>query len=74
MTTTTTGERCAHEMCLCTKPYPASTQAAATERIDPNGEFCSRRCADQEHGEMGDGCECGHPPCQAPADKDQPVM
>ncbi len=72
---TTTAEYCAHEMCRCTRPYPPSTQATSTERIDPNGEYCSRRCSEQSHGVMGDdGCECGHPPCQAIADKGIPPI
>jgi len=72
---TTISDFCAHDMCRCTRPYPPSTQASATERIDPNGEFCSRRCSEQSHGVMGDGgCECGHPPCQASADAGIPPI
>lgn len=60
----TTSETCAHEACLCTRPYSAQAQALSTARIDPNGEYCSKRCAEQAQGlPTGDGCECGHPQC-----------
>ena len=73
MTTTLT---CAHDACRCTRPYTPQTRAASTEPIDPNGEFCSRRCAERgTFGELGDGgCLCGHPQCQAPADKGIPPL
>ena len=75
MTTTTTGGSCAHEMCLCTRPYPPSTQATSTERVDPNAEYCSRRCSEQSDHPMGDdGCECGHPPCQTVDDEGIPEI
>ena len=71
----TTPETCAHVACLCTRPYSKQTQAASTEPIDPNGEFCSKLCAARAKGEPGDGaCLCGHPQCQAPADAGIPPM
>ncbi len=72
MTTTAT---CAHDACLCTRPYSAQTQAASTERLDPDGEYCSRRCEEAAAGPRGDGaCLCGHPECQASADAGIPPM
>jgi hypothetical protein len=71
----TTSETCAHELCRCARPYSAQTQASATARIDPNGEFCSRRCAEQAGGALGDdGCECGHVDCQKKMDAGLPPM
>jgi hypothetical protein len=65
---------CAHDACLCTRPYSKAVQAASTERIDPNGEFCSRRCSEEASGAAAGGaCECGHPPCQALADAGPPA-
>ena len=70
----TTG-KCAHDACLCTKPYPAEAQALSTARIDPNGEYCSRRCSEQSGGAPGDGgCACGHPQCDAANQRDIPDM
>ena len=67
--------RCAHDACLCTRPYPIQAQAAGFERLDPNAEHCSRRCAEEAQGERGDGgCLCGHPQCQAGADAGIPPM
>jgi len=67
--------RCAHEACLCTKPYSAQTQALSTSPIDPNGEYCSKRCAEQQAGAPGDdGCECGHAQCDASAARGIPPM
>ena len=72
MTTTTT---CAHEACRCTKPYSARTQAAATAPIDPDGDYCSRRCADMAGRDIhADGCECGHPECTPQSSADVPPM
>lgn len=71
----TSAETCAHDACRCTRPYSKQIQAASTERIDPNGEYCGRHCAGQAHGEPGDGgCLCGHPQCQGPADAGIPPM
>jgi hypothetical protein len=71
----TSPETCAHDACRCTRPYSKQTQAAATEPIDPNGEYCSKLCAGHGSGEPGDGaCLCGHPQCQAPADEGIPAM
>ncbi len=71
----TTSERCGHDACLCTRPYPKEAYATGVERIDPNAEFCSRRCADHAQGEHGDGaCLCGHPQCDRPAAEGIPPM
>lgn len=71
----TTTQTCAHELCRCVRPYSARTQASATARIDPDGEFCSRRCAEQAAHPLGDdGCECGHVDCQAKMDAGIPPM
>ncbi len=72
----TTTARCAHDACLCTRPYSARTQASATERLDPDAEYCSRRCEDAAiGGPHGDGaCICGHVECQASADAGIPDM
>ena len=71
----TTSETCAHDACLCTRPYPKQAQAASTEHIDPNGTYCSRHCESHAHGEMGDGgCLCGHPQCSKDADAGIPPM
>ncbi|HEV3086602.1 MAG TPA: hypothetical protein VGX96_05180 [Candidatus Elarobacter sp.] len=60
-----TTQTCEHDACLCTRPYSKQVQAASTERIDPNGAFCSRHCRDEAGGPHGDGgCLCGHPQCQ----------
>ncbi|HEY0393260.1 MAG TPA: hypothetical protein VGD01_02075 [Candidatus Elarobacter sp.] len=69
-------ETCAHDACRCTRPYSKQTQAASTEPIDPDGEYCSKLCARHAAGgEPGDGaCLCGHPQCQAPADEGIPEM
>jgi hypothetical protein len=68
-------QNCAHDACLCTKPYPPQAQALSTQRINPNGEYCSKRCAEQEGGASGDdGCECGHPQCDAMTTRDIPPM
>ncbi|MBV8369721.1 MAG: hypothetical protein JO036_12450 [Candidatus Eremiobacteraeota bacterium] len=67
---------CEHHACLCTRPYPKQAQAQSTAPIDPNGEYCSRRCGEQEAtGPLGDGgCQCGHPQCQQVADTGIPPM
>ncbi len=71
----TTADTCAHMACLCTRPYPPQAQATSTARMDPNGEFCSRRCSEQEAAALGDGgCECGHPKCNADADYGMPPL
>jgi hypothetical protein len=72
---TTMAETCAHVACLCTRPYPRQAQAASTERIDPNGTYCSKRCAERARGELGDGgCLCGHAQCQRDASVGIPPM
>jgi len=72
---TATEKTCAHDACRCTRPYSKQTQAASTAPIDPNGQFCSRRCEEQSAGAVGDdGCECGHPQCTASADAGIPPM
>jgi hypothetical protein len=71
----TSSSRCAHDACLCTRPYPKQAQAAGFEPLDPNAEYCSRHCAERAGGEPGDGgCLCGHPQCQAGADAGIPPM
>jgi hypothetical protein len=71
MTTAT----CEHHACLCTRPYPKQAQAASTERIDPEGEYCSRRCREEAGGALGaGGCQCGHPQCQKMASVGIPPM
>ena len=72
----TTSEKCEHGMCMCTKPYAASTRATSTAPLDPNAAYCSPRCEAMEgRGALGDGaCECGHPQCDAEADAGIPPM
>lgn len=67
---------CAHDVCLCTRPYSAQVQAASTAPIDPDGTYCSRRCEESDaDGPAGDGgCLCGHPQCDAAADVGIPPM
>jgi len=69
-------QKCAHEMCACIKPYSPQIRATSTSPLDPNAEFCSKRCAEMaSRGPMGDGaCECGHPECEAGADAGIPPM
>ncbi|HEX3463605.1 MAG TPA: hypothetical protein VHS78_06080 [Candidatus Elarobacter sp.] len=72
---TSSPEQCAHDACLCTRPYPKEALATSTQRLDPNAEFCSPRCADRANGEPGDGaCLCGHPQCDRAADEGIPPM
>jgi hypothetical protein len=72
----TTTQTCAHDACRCTRPYSAQTQAASTAPIDPDGTYCSRRCAEvADKGLPGDGgCECGHPECTPQSSVDVPPM
>ena len=71
-----TTQTCEHDACLCTRPYPAQAQAESTERIDPNGAHCSRRCREEAAaGPIGDGgCQCGHPQCQKSSGAGIPPM
>ena len=65
----TVTDTCVHEACLCSRPYSKQTLATGTEHLDPNGPFCSHRCAERAGRAPGDGgCVCGHPECSSLAD------
>jgi hypothetical protein len=71
----TTEAKCAHEICACSKPYSAQTLAMGTAHVDPNAKFCTKRCEEMAGGAPSDdGCECGHPECEATHSKGIPPM
>ena len=68
-------ETCAHELCFCTKPYSPQVRALSTAPLDPNAQFCSKRCEEMAAGTPGDdNCECGHAQCTGNADTGIPPM